>query len=319
MIERLIGKTLPLLLKTQGQQRLSILIYHRVLEAPDFMRPSEPDVNTFSWQMKLVADHFNVLSLRDAVEKMRSGNLPDRALCITFDDGYADNATLAQPILERLGLPATVFVATAFLNGGRMWNDTVIEAVRNLVQADLDLSNFGLEVYSLQTNELKRQTARSILGAIKHLPPNQRQLITDHIASLVSDLPRDLMLNSGQLQELHSRGIEIGGHTHSHPILAALSIEDAKREISEGKSTLESIIGEPISTFAYPNGQPGSDFFSEHRDFLAELGFTVAVTTQAGVSDSASDPLMLARFTPWDRQPLKFLTRLLLNERNIVA
>jgi peptidoglycan/xylan/chitin deacetylase (PgdA/CDA1 family) len=319
MIERLIGKGLPLLLNTRGKQCLSILIYHRVLESPDFMQPSEPDVKAFSWQMQLVAEHFNVLGLQEAVERMRCGTLPERALCITFDDGYADNATLAQPILESLGLPATVFVATQFLNGGRMWNDTVIETVRSLAQAELDLSGFGLQTYSLRTNDLKRQSARAILGGIKHLTPQKRQLITDHIASLVTDLPTDLMLTNTQIQGLHASGVEIGGHTHSHPILAALSIDDAKREISLGKTTLESIIGAPIKTFAYPNGRPESDFFPQHRDFLAELGFTVAVTTQAGVSAAASDPLMLARFTPWDGHPIKFMTRLLLNERNIVV
>ena len=319
MIERLVAKGLPLLLSTLGQQSLSILIYHRVLSQPDFMRPSEPDVREFTWQMKLVAAHFNVLGLHDAVKRLQSGDLPERAICITFDDGYADNATLALPILERFGLPATVFVATEFLNGGRMWNDTVIESLRNVAGSKLDLSGYGLENYDLGSEGLRRQCARSILSAIKHQAPAMRQRTTDHIASLVTDLPNDLMLSDTQLRELHEHGIEIGGHTHSHPILASLSLEDAKQEILLGKNKLESIIEAPIQAFAYPNGQPETDFLPQHRDYLAQLGITTAVTTQAGVSVAATDPLMLPRFTPWDQTPLRFLTRLLLNERNPVT
>ena len=72
------------------------------------------------------------------------GRAPARALAITFDDGYADNATVAAPILLRLGLPATFFVATGFLDGGRMWNDTVIEAVAPRRGPVLDLAPLGL-------------------------------------------------------------------------------------------------------------------------------------------------------------------------------
>src|ERR1044071_7430526 len=70
--------------------------------------------------------------------------LPKRALSITFDDGYADNYNVAAPILLRLGLAATFFVATGFLDGGCMFNDVVIEALRCAGGAELDLDDLGL-------------------------------------------------------------------------------------------------------------------------------------------------------------------------------
>src|SRR5579872_3493180 len=98
--------------------RLSVLIYHRVLAHGDPLRPTEPTAIEFEARMQWVKAHFNVLPLGAAVTGLKSGRLPDRPLSITFDDGYADNHDLAWPILRRLGLAATFFVATGYLDGG---------------------------------------------------------------------------------------------------------------------------------------------------------------------------------------------------------
>ena len=70
--------------------------------------------------MAWVRDWFNVLPLSEAASRLAQGTLPARALSITFDDGYADNREIAAPILQRLGLSATFFIATSFLGGGCM-------------------------------------------------------------------------------------------------------------------------------------------------------------------------------------------------------
>src|SRR5690349_2991525 len=108
---------------------LTVLMYHRVLPAPDPLTESV-DARDFERQMRALREYFTVLPLAEAVAGLRAGKLPSRAVAITFDDGYADNAVIALPILESLGLHATFFIADGFLNGGRMFNDTVIEALR---------------------------------------------------------------------------------------------------------------------------------------------------------------------------------------------
>ena len=110
--------------------RLQVLIFHRVLPVPDPLFPDEVDARRFDELCGWLKGWFNMLSLDDAVARIKTGTLPTRAACITFDDGYADNYQVALPILRRHGLTATFFVATGFLDGGRMWNDTVIESVR---------------------------------------------------------------------------------------------------------------------------------------------------------------------------------------------
>ena len=89
------------------KKKLFILIYHQVLDQPDFMRPWEIDKRVFNWQMALIGKFFNVLPLHEALEKMADDTLPPRAVCITFDDGYANNFTNALPILLTNKLPAT--------------------------------------------------------------------------------------------------------------------------------------------------------------------------------------------------------------------
>jgi peptidoglycan/xylan/chitin deacetylase (PgdA/CDA1 family) len=132
-------------------------------------------------------------------------------------------------------------------------------------------------------------------------------------------LPGDLMMTSTQVKELSDLGFDIGGHTVSHPILRVLSSDEAEREIREGKGQLERITGRPLDVFAYPNGRPGEDYGPEHAAMVRELGFTLAVSTRRGVCSPRADRWQLPRFTPWDRTPARFLTRMLLEYRNAPA
>ncbi|WP_206064503.1 polysaccharide deacetylase family protein [Neptunomonas sp. XY-337] len=294
--------------------KLSILIYHRVLERPDFLRASEPTVASFDWQMGLLKRYFEPLSLSDALAKLKAGVLPKNAVCVTFDDGYADNATLALPILKKHGIPATIFVSTGFLDGGRMWNDTVIEAVR--VSDQLDLTAVDLGVFELSSEDQKLQALGELLKSIKYQPLEKRVDILACIESQVSDrLPTDLMMTSDQVRWVESEGIEIGAHTINHPILTELDSGQARYEILEGKQQLEGILGKPVQWFAYPNGKRGVDYDLTHRSLIEELGFDGAVSTDWGVTTASSDQYQLRRFTPWDNKPFKFFVRLLLNTR----
>ena len=92
--------------RSGNNARLSILIYHRVIPEPDPIHFYKTDANIFRIHMNALADGFNVLPLREAVKRLKNGTLPSRAACITFDDGYANNATVALPILQERALPA---------------------------------------------------------------------------------------------------------------------------------------------------------------------------------------------------------------------
>ena len=298
--------------------RLTILIYHRVLAEQDSLFRHEVTCESFDAQMSHLKLVFNVLPLVEAVERMKAGTLPARAACITFDDGYADNATNALPILQSHGLTATFFIATAYLNGGRMFNDTVIEAIRHCPSSRLDLSELALGSHDLSTNEAKACAINKILRLIKYLPLHERQEIADRTSKLAlsGTLPDNLMMTTAQLENLQMAGMTIGGHTARHPIIAKLDADDVRCEIQEGRQFLENALGVPVSLFAYPNGKPGVDFLPEQASIVRELGFVAGFSTQHGVATQFSDPYQLPRFTPWRRGMAWFIPELLMNLRN---
>lgn len=295
------------------RSRLSILIYHRVLARPDPLFPAEIDAPRFEQHLAFLKANFNIIALHEAIDGLRNNTLPPRAACITFDDGYADNAEIALPLLQKHGVQATVFVATGFLDGGRMWNDTIIELIRN-APAAIDLSAAGYGAFALDTIDQRRQAITALLGKLKYVPMEQRQQHVDAIAALVPvTLRNDLMMTSAQVRQLHDAGIEIGGHTVNHPIIARLPAAAARQEIADGKHALEAIIAAPVRLFAYPNGKPGQDYHAEHVSMVRQLGFEAAVSTSWGAARPGGDLFQLPRFTPWDRDRLRFTLRMMKN------
>lgn len=291
-----------------GRRTVPILIYHRVLPVPDPLFPYEVTALDFDRQMGALAAIFQVLPLPEAVERLRNRSLPVRAACVTFDDGYRDNLEVALPILKRHGVPATVFVATDFLDGGRMWNDTVIEAVRRAKGAELDLGRLELGHWPVTTIKDRRIAIAALLPRLKYREFEMRTRLADEIANIAgAELPSDLMLASQQVCELHREGIEIGAHTRSHPILAIMDNEQAREQIVTNKRCLEELLGAPVCLFAYPNGKPGQDYRREHVRMVREAGFMAAVSTATGVATVGADIHQLPRFTPWDKRPLRFI------------
>jgi peptidoglycan/xylan/chitin deacetylase (PgdA/CDA1 family) len=295
---------------------LSILIFHRVLPKSDSLFPEEPDAKRFDEILSWVGGAFNVLSLEHAVSLLARGALPPRALAITFDDGYADNYAVALPILARHSMTATFFVASGFLDGGRMWNDTVIESVRAFDGSELDLSELGLGCHSTRSDQCRRATIDALLPKIKYRSLSERIDLVQAIADICRVTPPDdLMLSSTQLRALYAAGMSIGGHTCSHPILTQLEDDVARHEIAHGKAELESRLGHSISMFAYPNGKPNMDYSGKHASMVRDAGYSAAVTTAVGVARSGADVFQLPRFTPWDRSELRFGLRMVNNMR----
>ncbi|MED5612625.1 polysaccharide deacetylase family protein [Janthinobacterium sp. P210005] len=297
---------------------LSILIYHRVLARPDPLFPGEVDAALFQRQLRLLKRFYTPLPLDDAVRRLQDGSLPPRAACITFDDGYADNAQVALPLLQRHGLHATFFIATGYLDGGQMWNDTVIDAVRQAPGAVLDLRAQELGAFPVATLAQRQAAIATLLGRLKYLPFAQRQRLAMQIrrqAGARASAPA--MLSTAQLRQLHGAGMTLGGHTASHPILSTLAERAAQLDIANGKQQLESLVQAPVTLFAYPNGKAGRDYGAPHVAMVKRLGFQAAVATDWGVARPGADLdlLQLPRFTPWDRGRLAFLWRMQQNRR----
>ena len=300
--------------------RLSILIFHRVLPRVDALFPQEQDARRFAEVLSWVGRWFQVMPLDEAVLRLRNETLPARAAAITFDDGYADNATHALPILLHHGMVATFFVATGFLDGGRMWNDSIIEAVRGCRGKVLDLRDLGLGIHPVESTPQRCIAIVALLRQIKYLEPTRRREAVAFVKATVGvNLPEDLMMSSKQVIQLHQAGMQIGAHTCTHPILTRLSDAEALNEIKGSKLALESLLGDPVNLFAYPNGQPGKDYQAQHARMVQQAGFIGAVSTSPGAATRQIDVFQLPRFSPWDAGSFRYGVRMLANMLSVPA
>ena len=303
------------ILKIAGQLlsrgKLSILIYHQVVAEFDPMRPGEPTIEVFNWQMALLARYFTPLSLSEAVDRLASGTLPANAVCVTFDDGYLNNLTVAQPILAKYRIPATVYVATAFRNGDNMWNDRIQDLCADQSRQQLNTAE-GPVALGDWPNRIA--AAQQLLKQLKYLPVVERLQAVDALYQLnhATNYPARMM-NDTQLQQLAALGVTIGAHTHNHPILKSLDTEAQQTEIAHNKNLLEQILQQPVEHFAYPNGVEGRDFDDVAVQLVAAAGFKSAVMTNWGYSTADTPAHRLKRFTPWDTSPIRFHLRMLKN------
>ena len=102
--------------RRRAQGRLCVVNYHRILRSADPLLESEPDVDTFRWQMRAAGGLLQrAAAARRGDGCCATGRMPPRAVCITFDDGYRSVHDLALPILKEFGLPATVFVTSGYV------------------------------------------------------------------------------------------------------------------------------------------------------------------------------------------------------------
>lgn len=295
-----------------GQSTLTILSYHRVLREPDSFHPDYPTQREFASQLGSAAKVLRFMPLREAVDLVLRGRARGHLGVVTFDDGYRDNLEQALPVLKSLRIPATLFVSSAYLDGDIFFADGINEAIRGATTTGLDATSLGLPYLDLGGLRARMNAAAVVQQIVKYRKPAERDAITAQLVAMLSDrpLPR-LMMTADQLRTMQKSGVTIAAHGHRHPMLSMLTDAEIEADLAENIRILQDITGVRPTEFAYPNGRCGSDFSSRHVDLLRRIGLEVAVTTCSGIVREGDDPLLLPRFSPWDRSTLSFRLRLL--------
>jgi peptidoglycan/xylan/chitin deacetylase (PgdA/CDA1 family) len=280
--------------------QLSVLTFHRVLPEFDPLQTSEPSVAQFERWIAGWSKWFRFRLLSEAVHDLRNGTLREHTACITFDDGYANNLDLAAPILQRLGVPATFFIATGFSRGGMMFNDKLTHVFRQAKGSEIDLSVYNLGRWPVDCETSRRESMNTVIRKLKHLKYAEREALSDAIVmqsnTTVDPHP---MMSFDQIKLLANMGFEIGAHTVSHPILRELPDGEAENEIRTSREELKALTGQKVQMFAYPNGRPGDDYDLRHTQMVKNAGFIGAVSTIPGAASKQSDLYQIPRFTPW--------------------
>lgn len=313
VIEGLLAKYAKLVLPGGKGGRLTVLVYHRILPDVDDMHRDYTSLECFRWQMQLLAQHFNVLPLSVALQKLEDGSLPEKSVSVTFDDGYKDVLQHAMPVMCEHKISSTIFVATCGLTGNVLWNDKIIEAIWHSKKHQIDLAELGLGHFNIEGADNKYACATQIKDKCKYLEYGEREAAVERIIEMCdSEQIESDMLTEDDLKTLKSQGVEFGAHTVTHPILTKIDELRAVAEITDSKKQLESVLESEISFFAYPNGCWGKDIGEEHLKMVESAGYKNAFTMDEGLVTRSSNPFLLPRYLPWEKSPLRFMIRLLL-------
>jgi glycosyltransferase involved in cell wall biosynthesis/peptidoglycan/xylan/chitin deacetylase (PgdA/CDA1 family) len=280
--------------------RLTILQFHRIPSDGPGIPAGEMPLSVFESLMDLIAESMRVLPLAEATSALRRGNLPARAVAITFDDGYSEWLSNVAPVLQARGLHATFFVTTGALGGAGMWHERIENAVEALPVRGAVLPE-GLTAFEdLSSPDARRVLARLIQEDLKYRLVRERDAAIEALEQQAEHpLRRPSSFDAESVRRLHAMGFEIGAHTVAHPILLSVPDDQAQHEIGESKSCLEGIIGSRVRLFAYPNGRPAQDFGLDHVAMVKRCGYEAAVVTGGGVCTAGTDLFELPRFTPW--------------------
>ncbi len=204
--------------------KLLILKYHRADYSKEY-GSKDYSIGSFETQARLLARSFNTLTVADASRRIKNGTLPPRALCMTFDDGYADNYEIALPTLERFGLVATFFVPSGLLDDSTMWSDQIANvfsmAGENAENIRNYLADAGMPV-----------SFPKLISKLKYMSIDARETIVRGLSALGSiHHESSTLMTPDQIRELAQRGMEVGGHTVNHTILAEVDEETARQEM----------------------------------------------------------------------------------------
>ena len=298
---------------------LRVLTYHRVIEPGDPSAPRPASVSAtpsvFERQMRHLAGSYRVVSAEQVLAAVRGGALlPAKAVLVTFDDAYRDFGDIAWPILRRLGLPATVFVPTAFPDHPEreFWWDRLHRVFQATARTTLDDPLTGR--LPLDSAAARAGSLRALEAFLKSLSHATAMEAVERVCAQLGDdgASTARVLGWDALRALANDGVTLAPHTRTHPALSRIPVDEARAEIRGSHEDLRREIGVSPPIFAYP--------FGAHDDrvvrVMREEGFELALTcidghNRLGTQPTATDPLRLRRTNVSTRtSPLIFRARL---------
>jgi peptidoglycan/xylan/chitin deacetylase (PgdA/CDA1 family) len=284
----------------------AILMYHSVIEDPSAQDVFLGDIShardIFYGQMELLARRYCPISL-DQVRRFMcgEGTLPDRAVVVTFDDGYADNYEIAAPALNRVGVPATFYVTIGSVERRRLpWPARLRFLFRTTNRARwADSSGTSWPLFNAVEREKAYLLSCDECG--KLVGKTQEKYVARLEGELDNQVPTEsgaLMMTYDQVRTLVQQGHIVGSHTMTHPNMAHVSLEDARHEMTESKHRLERELSAAVAHFSYPCPALWPHWTEQTVTASRDAGYETAVTTNGGLTRKGDNPLALKRISP---------------------
>ena len=282
---------LPRLSRLLSQSRGVIFTLHRVLPdeppafSPNAILQIRPDFLDYVIE-RVRASGLDIVSLDEAIERLKAPKKEKPFVVLTFDDAYRDNLHYALPILRRHEAPFTLYVPTALVDGvGEIWWQAIEDIIARQEAVAFTEGN-EVEYVDTSTTARKKDAFNRLYWHLRKLPePERRAVLAEFAEKYGYDLGkqcRDLIMSWQELRLFAGEPLcTIGAHTVHHYELAKLPEEQARQEMSQSVDVIEAQFGLRPSHFSYPLGGPlscGPREFAMARD----LGFKTAVTTRPG-------------------------------------
>jgi peptidoglycan/xylan/chitin deacetylase (PgdA/CDA1 family) len=244
----------------------------------------------FEQHLRYLTRHFRVRRLVDVVRTLREGGALDpRTVVLTVDDGYRDFVECAYPLLRRYRVPATVFLATDFIEGRQwLWFDAVHYLLQKTRASRVDIRLEGYRLGLDLSTTGQRNRAWSVVGeACLRMDPEHRAAAIAHLQDALNvavpsapTVEYEAMSWDEALQ-LDATLIDYGSHTCSHPVLSRCSTAQIERELRESKRIIETRLHRRIDTFAYPHGE-AADYDERAMHAAEAAGYLCATVAHGG-------------------------------------
>ncbi len=256
-----------LVVRQRARVHLTIVGYHRVVPALSEDYPFNEELvsanpQQFRRELQYYARNFDVLSVSELVACLQKpGSLPARPAIITFDDGYADNAEYALPLLKEAGIRACFFICTGMVGTWNVpWYEQFVCCLK-LSNTQVIPSPFGEGDPSYRVDEA------NLRSSIQRFRQNLRRVSWAEIQECLhflrattgvdpqTQLRQPLFMSWQAVDTLIRAGMEIGGHTRTHPILSRVEDpETLSAEIAGCRLDIQRQLGYNAISFSYPVG-----------------------------------------------------------------
>jgi peptidoglycan/xylan/chitin deacetylase (PgdA/CDA1 family) len=286
---------------------IAILFYHRFSENSysDCELP-HLKIGQFEKQMRHVKKWYKIITMDELADRLalKEKNQSPR-VAITIDDGYLNSYTLAYPVLKKLKLPATIYLATGFVGTEKStWVDELMDMFLVSKKELFCLPGlFDNEVFDLSTPKRKMEVFIKLFEKMLSIEHKRKESLMEELPKLlgveenIRNNGERKMLDWSEVIQMGRDKISFGAHTVSHPTLSKMAFSEAKQEIRDSKREIETRIKGNVKHFAIPNGKE-QDFSDTLKKYCKEIGFATVVSTEPGVIYEETDPYFLKRINP---------------------
>ena len=284
-----------LYLRTEKYGHLTIFVGHRVID--DSERLNGINRLYVDWgQAMLLSDfirrleylkrYYRLVSLDEAVEKIRKGKLSERMVALTFDDGYVDCKTTIFSSAKVMGIPVVFFLSPAIISSNNIpWWDKIAHYLYYSDRSELILDSLDKMKLPLRTYKEKLSALRWLANFISKADENMKNKICDEMGRKISEANLELPNLYMTWDDISKLAMEplctIGAHTVNHTNLCAISENKIMEEVMNSKKIIERVVQKKVRYFAYPHGY----YDKKVRNLLAASDYDFAFAVENGRHD----------------------------------